>query len=1757
MKRAETGALRSLLDFLAQVAGQWGPGPWSQAIASLQETPALAGLISESTVPGSEPIESWLSLRLTPAQWEAARATESRALTVVVGGVGSGKTHLAAMLAGYWLSREKRVLITSDCPRALDRLRQCELPAPPAAATELMRRLAKLEEQQLEHIRQVWELSEASRLAQSSAGKHDWIPGPIQGSGELPLTASEVAELYDWQVGAELESTLQGSLPDPARLMTELDLSRLKELEVPFREYSDEVFWQSDLHSEEALQALHVACRRAFEAMEEAEDWWLEAAWEVRRNSETGLFFEDLSRELGRLQKSRDELSAQLGDFTADLSPLIPLADQQTLAQELLNAVAARGSLGWATTAFKPRWKRFLEVTRVNGERPGTADDFRKLALFLERRQLLDAAVHAADEEIERLCGYAPHPPGLDRTQLVKGAVRFYRDYFGEFEKCASVAGLRWEKALSHTTLVKLGPGGELKLLRTAIQSGLQAMIGRRLVYLELVELRRREERTLGWVPATKAVGKAQDARDLRSGLRAAVVGRDVDSYRELLARLRDLVALKPRYERRKELLARLAQVAPAWAEAIERGVPGHVPGDLQAAWAYRLGQQRLGTARPQPQDSYIADFVRRLRDELSRGALAEVDGLFIASPEVALEVREQFDWLIVLQAGRSPLPHALLLSLAERALILGDPAQCQAAPARRSGELEARARSLSSLPANCDGLYPLLGLLPPAARLTDSLRLRPRVVELLSTLGSQVLEGYHLSDLPGPALVESVASADQQECHAASLALALLRQPEHSHRSLSLISLSGRRQARRLEALLAEELEESEKLRLQIGSAEDMQGGQSDLAVVLCSGLRTNLQSRRRLEVALSRACDQVWLVHEHAHLEKLPPDDLRRSLLQALREPGGAIGWPATLRGLIGQALTGNGLRPRPVGPWGLAVGRQMLLCYGEKRPESEDLAWENGLERLGWQLERLSGQGYWEDPAGFLTELRGRLLAPAPDAGLEQQVEGAAEAIRGRWPRLADPDDGVEWDVSAFPPAWREPAEQLLGLPGLAIEPGDTLVIRSAGQQLELHSPERAMTQAQEFLRGLEPVPRPGLLAAQPDGVSAAENQEMTDQEAIGPPSAELLPASLEASPIEASEESTPESSPIIPASRGGEPSNPAVRPPGGKAVAPPSGAGRTASVKPPGGKAVAPPSGAGRTASVKPPGGKAVAPPSGATVQGRTASVKPPSGKSVTPPSGATVQGRTASVKPPGGKTVSPPSGATVRGRTASVKPPGGKTVAPPSGATVQGRTASVKPPGGKTVAPPSGASVQGRTGSAVKPPGGKTVAPPSGAAVQAPPPSGRTAPPSGAEVQAPSVKPPGSKTVAPPSGAPVSARSGSSVKPPGARTVAPPSQAPPGDKTVAPPAVNAKPLSGKTIGASTETGAVSVEPPVKPPTVRPPGSKTPSVERPSTAPTTSVKAHSRAPVSAERPPVKPPGGAIRLPSGQSTRVRPSAAGPRPAPVEKDELMEVRRVMLKAFRLIKPPLPEVVQELLEGVTSVTLERRRTEEHRRAPRLNCRYEVRCQVQDYYFPALVTEVSLTGARIELPERLARNVLLELHPQLSGSELEPVRCSVRWCRQSGKVLAAGLAFHESPTRLSRSWVAVLLHSLGFGEEQAYQRRKNVRVPANQPIRLQVGETSAEGRALDVGVGGLLLETEARLARGAHLHLTLGGDLGMADFALVGQVVSVRAVRSPQPRYGVQFVDMTPALMIALGDYILCLLDLRSRQPRCEAPGEA
>src|SRR5690606_23044814 len=76
------------------------------------------------------------------------------------------------------------------------------------------------------------------------------------------------------------------------------------------------------------------------------------------------------------------------------------------------------------------------------------------------------------------------------------------------------------------------------------------------------------------------------------SRLLAAVVARHTDAYSAAREYAQRLLSIKPLAMERDELLTRLREVAPRWADRLQdRKAPhdkAHPPGDLELAWIYR-----------------------------------------------------------------------------------------------------------------------------------------------------------------------------------------------------------------------------------------------------------------------------------------------------------------------------------------------------------------------------------------------------------------------------------------------------------------------------------------------------------------------------------------------------------------------------------------------------------------------------------------------------------------------------------------------------------------------------------------------------------------------------------------------------------------------------------------------------------------------------------------------------------------------------------------------------------------------------------------------------------------------------------------------------------------------------------------------------------------------------------------------------------------------------------------------------------------
>ena len=153
-----------------------------------------------------------------------------------------------------------------------------------------------------------------------------------------------------------------------------------------------------------------------------------------------------------------------------------------------------------------------------------------------------------------------------------------------------------------------------------------------------------------------------------------------------------------------------------------------------------------------------------------------------------------------------------------------------------------------------------------------------------------------------------------------ASLICAAIEQPEYAANeadkptSFGVVSLVGAQQAMKVDGILRQRLEPAEYKRRQIlcGDAAQFQGDERDvmfLSVVDAPPPEPPLPIKRegpkntfkrRLNVAASRARDQMWVVHSLNHEVDLKPGDYRRRLIEHAIDPAA---WERELERLLPQ--------------------------------------------------------------------------------------------------------------------------------------------------------------------------------------------------------------------------------------------------------------------------------------------------------------------------------------------------------------------------------------------------------------------------------------------------------------------------------------------------------------------------------------------------------------------------------------------------------------------------------------------------------------------------------------------------------------------------------------------------------------------------------------------------------------------------------------------------------------------------------------
>ncbi|MGE0645055.1 MAG: AAA domain-containing protein [Nitrospira sp.] len=433
-----------------------------------------------------------------------------------------------------------------------------------------------------------------------------------------------------------------------------------------------------------------------------------------------------------------------------------------------------------------------------------------------------------------------------------------------------------------------------------------------------------------------------------------------------------------------------------------------------------------------------------------------------------------KFDVVIIDEASQSDVTALAALYLGHEHVVVGDKEQVTPdAVGQRLDEVQRLiATDLQGIPNShlYDGQTSIYDLAETAfgsvIALREHFRCVPEIIEFCNQLSySQAIRPLRepLSASIRPALVAhhiqgfrdgqgKINRVEAEEI--ASLVCACLNDPAYARNeskrptSFGIISLLGDEQALLIESLLRKRLSPDvfEKHRLLCGNAAQFQGDERDVVFLSmvdgppadgqlpCRDAGPKDLYKKRYNVAVSRARNQLWIVHSLDPDAHLKDGDLRRRLIQHARDPQAILHTKenygkqtdSVLENQVLQRLLAAGYRVQPQWPVGayridlVVEGRNRRLaveCDGEKwhTPEQlqRDLERQAILERLGWVFVRIRGSVFFRAPdtamAPVFSKLnqlgiepmeKDRLNEPTRAEPLVNRIKQAAEKIRQEW-------------------------------------------------------------------------------------------------------------------------------------------------------------------------------------------------------------------------------------------------------------------------------------------------------------------------------------------------------------------------------------------------------------------------------------------------------------------------------------------------------------------------------------------------------------------------------------------------------------------------------------------------------------------------------------------------------------------------------------------------------------------------------------
>ena len=392
---------------------------------------------------------------------------------------------------------------------------------------------------------------------------------------------------------------------------------------------------------------------------------------------------------------------------------------------------------------------------------------------------------------------------------------------------------------------------------------------------------------------------------------------------------------------------------------------------------------------------------------------------------------KNKFDVVIIDEASQADILALSALYLGKKVIIVGDDEQVSPDTVGiKTEEISALIEQhLQGIPnshlfngktsvydmAKASGFKPLM--------LTEHFRCLPEIIEFSNQLSyngkikplrdaSRVRIKPSVVEYRIPNAYKTLKKTNEIEAeYIASIICACVEDENYRGMTMGVISLLGQEQAYEIERLLQVNLDpkEYENRRIQCGTAPQFQGDERDiifLSVVegpsekggpvrLLSEDGKNDMTRKRYNVAASRARDQMWVVHSLNPEIDLKPDDIRLKLIKHAISPSidrDEMKFRTAESDFEKQVMTmllNHGYKVIPqwkVGAYRIDLviedgeNRIALECDGEKWHTQDDLPNDLKrqaiLERLGWKFIRVRGSAFYRNPEETMKWVFGEL-------------------------------------------------------------------------------------------------------------------------------------------------------------------------------------------------------------------------------------------------------------------------------------------------------------------------------------------------------------------------------------------------------------------------------------------------------------------------------------------------------------------------------------------------------------------------------------------------------------------------------------------------------------------------------------------------------------------------------------------------------------------------------------------------------------